>query len=49
MADSKKPAKKTATEKRKPLDKRKLTTQRYVDDGEGVTVTKRPTAPKKGK
>ena len=45
MAEAKKTAKKP--EKRKPLEERKMTTQRYIDDSEGITVIKRPTAKKK--
>lgn len=44
MPNAKKPAEKTA--KRKPLEERKMTTQRYIDDSEGITVTKRPTKQK---
>ena len=49
MATTKKPAKTTA-EKRKPLEQRKMTTHRYIDDSEGITVLN-PDKPakKKGK
>ena len=44
MAEAKK---KASTTKRKPLDQRKMTTQRYIDEAEGITVIKRPDSKKK--
>ena len=47
MADTKKTASpKGGATKRKPLEQRNMTTNRYIDDSEGVTVTKRPNTKK---